>query len=61
MHHHLDESDGADADVPKVMRILSPGFRVVGGLLPVGRIGVEGIANGVDQLYAVVELCDEFR
>ena len=61
MHDHFDESDGTNADVFKVVRILSPGFRFVGRLLAVGRIGIEGIANWVNQLYAVVELCEEFR
>ena len=57
MHDHLDEGYGADADGLEVVGVFGPGLIVVGLLLGVVIVVVEGIANGINKLYAIVEFC----
>ena len=57
VHDHFYESNGADANVFEVVGIFPPRLGLVGGLLVIGGVVVEGIANGINKLYAIVEFC----
>jgi hypothetical protein len=56
MHHHLEEGDGGDPHILKVIGITLPGLSIVDSLLLGGIVGVEGVTVGINQLDVVVEL-----
>jgi len=56
VHDHLDEGDGADADVLEVVRVVPPGAGDVDLGIGFDVVFVEGVTCRVYELDAVVEL-----
>ena len=56
MHNHLNEGHGADPYMLEMMGIFFPRLGIIGGLLALRGVGIEGVTDGVDQFYTVVKL-----
>lgn len=56
MNHHLEQRDGGDADVFKVLRVSAPGLSILNSVKLSSVIVVECVASRIDKLNGVFKL-----